>query len=128
MESFEGETRYAEYDEFSLADEARSYTLYVAGFFDSSTAGTCVAIPSFSSAVLQYMCVLSCRFPFAPLAGHLIRKGRIFNSYSKFRIFERFPAIRFDIRRFAAINEYCSNKFLQILSRKSVPFDFYFLT
>ena len=64
MESFEGETRYAEYDEFSLEDEASSYTLYVAGFLNSSTVGTCVAIPSFSSA----MCALSCRFRFAPLA------------------------------------------------------------
>ena len=71
MESFEGETRYAEYDEFSLGDEASSYTLYVAGFLNSSTVGTYIAIPSFSSAVLQGVCTLSCHFPFVPLTGHL---------------------------------------------------------
>ena len=45
------------------------------------------------------------------------RIGRIFDSYSKFRIFERFPAIRFD-SKFAAINEYRSNVFFHVLRRK----------
>ena len=32
-----------------------------------------------------------------------LRMGRIFDSYSKFRIFQPFPVIRFEIRKFAAI-------------------------
>ena len=36
-------------------------------------------------------------------AAVTLRLGRIFDSYSKFQMFERFHAIRFDIRKCAAI-------------------------
>ena len=51
----------------------------------------------------------------------VVRMGRIFNSYSKFQIFEHFPVIKFVIRKFTAINEYCSNIFLRVLRRKINP-------
>ena len=44
MESFDGETRFAEYSRFSVGDEASEYVLHVAGYMPSSNAGRCVAL------------------------------------------------------------------------------------
>ena len=55
------------------------------------------------------------------MEGCLIRMGRIFDSYYKFRIFERFLAIRFDSKIRSYMSEYCSNIFLHVLHLKISP-------
>ena len=39
MEAFNGETRFAEYDGFSIDDESNNYTLRYTAYLESSTAG-----------------------------------------------------------------------------------------
>ena len=52
---------------------------------------------------LKFICVFANQIQFHLIVGHTLRMGRIFDSYSKFRIFERFPAIQFKIQKLAAI-------------------------
>ena len=46
MESFEGESRFAEYSEFSVGNEGSQYVLHVAKFLSSSNAGRCGSMAS----------------------------------------------------------------------------------